>query len=299
MPQGNIGELAAVATAISWTLVGLFFSQASKRIGSVSVNFYKLIFGFTMLSITAYFVRGVAFPVDATLKNWIWLALSGVVGFFLGDYFMLKAYVEVGVRVSMLMMASSPPMAALLGFIFLSERLPSSALLGMLMTISGIVLVILSKDKEQGRMRVRYSIKGLTYAFIGAFGSAAGMVFSKVGLGDYNTMAATQIRIIAGFICFVIFVTVRKDWKNLRSAIKDRTALKYTFLGSIFGPFIGVNLSLVALKYTSTGIVSTITSMTPVTIIPFSIVLFKEKIKPREIFGALLSVSGVAILLLM
>ncbi len=299
MPQGNIGELAAVATAISWTLVGLFFSQASKRIGSVSVNFYKLIFGFTMLSITAYFVRGVAFPVDATLKNWIWLALSGVVGFFLGDYFMLKAYVEVGVRVSMLMMASSPPMAALLGFIFLSERLPSSALLGMLMTIAGIVLVILSKDKEQGRMRVRYSIKGLTYAFIGAFGSAAGMVFSKVGLGDYNTMAATQIRIIAGFLCFVIFVTVRKEWKNLRSAIKDRTALKYTFLGSIFGPFIGVNLSLVALKYTSTGIVSTITSMTPVTIIPFSIVLFKEKIKPREIFGALLSVSGVAILLLM
>lgn len=299
MPQGNIGELAAVATAISWTLVGLFFSQASKRIGSVSVNFYKLIFGFTMLSITAYFVRGVAFPVDATLNNWIWLAMSGVVGFFLGDYFMLKAYVEVGVRVSMLMMASSPPMAALLGFIFLSERLPSSALLGMLMTIAGIVLVILSKDKEQGRMRVRYSIKGLTYAFIGAFGSAAGMVFSKVGLGDYNTMAATQIRIIAGFICFVIFVTVRKDWKNLRSAIKDRTALKYTFLGSIFGPFIGVNLSLVALKYTSTGIVSTITSMTPVTIIPFSIVLFKEKIKPREIFGALLSVSGVAILLLM
>jgi len=249
-----------------------------------------------MLSITAYFTRGIALPVDATLKNWTWLALSGIVGFFLGDYFMLKAYIEVGVRVSMLMMASSPPMAALLGFFFLSERLSPSALLGMLITISGIVLVILSKDK--GRMRVRYSIKGLTYAFIGAFGSASGMVFSKIGLGDYNTMAATQIRIIAGFLCFVIFVTVRNEWKNLRSAIMDRKALKYTFLGSIFGPFIGVNLSLVALKYTSTGIVSTITSMTPVTIIPFSIALFKEKVKPREILGALISVSGVAILLL-
>ena len=222
MPQGNIGELAAVATAISWTLVGLFFSQASKRIGSLSVNFYKLIFGFTMLSITAYFTRGIALPVDATLKNWTWLAMSGIVGFFLGDYFMLKAYIEVGVRVSMLMMASSPPMAALLGFLFLSERLSPSALLGMLITISGIVLVILSKDKDKGRVRIRYSVKGLTYAFIGAFGSAAGMVFSKIGLGDYNTMAATQIRIIAGFLCFVIFVTVRNEWKNLRSAIMDR-----------------------------------------------------------------------------
>ena len=52
--------------------------------------------------------------------------------------------------------------------------------------------------------------------------------------------------------------------------------------GSIFGPFIGVSLSLLSLQYTSAGISSTITSITPVMIIPFSVLIFKEKVKLKN-----------------
>lgn len=294
----NIGEIAALFTAFSWTLVGIFFGEASKRIGSVSVNFIKLIFGFIFLSITAFITRGLMFPTDASLHAWTWLTLSGIIGFFIGDYFMLKAYIEVGVRISLLMMATSPPMAALFGFIFLGEKISLVGIFGMSITMAGIVIVIMSKDTSGQKVKIRYSTRGLFYAFLGAFGQAVGLIFSKVGLGDYNTFAATQIRIIAGFISFAIFVTIRKQWGSIRLAIKDRQAIKYTLLGSIFGPFIGVTLSLVAIKYTSAGIASTITSITPITIIPFSIFLFKEKIRPLEIMGAFVSVIGVGVLLL-
>lgn len=299
MLSQNIGEIAALFTAFSWTLVGIFFGEATKRIGSVSVNFIKLIFGFIFLSITAFITRGVMFPTDASLHAWTWLTLSGIIGFFLGDFFMLKAYLEVGVRISLLMMATSPPMAALFGFFFLGEKISLAGLLGMLITITGIVIVIMSKDTSQQKIKIKYSTRGLFYAFLGAFGQAVGLIFSKVGLGDYNTFAATQIRIIAGFISFALFVTIRKQWGSIKLAIKDKQAIKYTLLGSIFGPFIGVSLSLVAIRYTSAGIASTITSITPITIIPFSIFLFKEKIRPLEIFGAFVSVTGVAVLLLL
>ncbi|MDY0236255.1 MAG: DMT family transporter [Gudongella sp.] len=298
MLNQNIGEIAALFTAFSWTLVGIFFGEATKRIGSVSVNFIKLIFGFTFLSITAFITRGVMFPTDASLHAWIWLTLSGVIGFFIGDFFMLKAYVEVGVRISLLMMATSPPMAALFGFIFLGEKISLVGMLGMAITIAGIVIVIMSKDTSEQKIKIKYSTRGLFYAFLGAVGQAVGLIFSKVGLGDYNTFAATQIRIIAGFICFALFITIRKQWGSINLAIKDKTAIKYTLLGSIFGPFIGVSLSLVAIRYTTAGIASTITSITPITIIPFSIFLFKEKVRPLEIFGAFVSVTGVAVLLL-
>ncbi len=298
MIHNNIGELAALATAFSWTFVGIFFGSASKKIGSLSVNFIKLIFGFTFLSIAAYLTRGVMFPTDASLHNWIFLMISGVIGFFLGDFFMLKAYIEVGVRVSMLLMATSPPMTALIGFLLLGEILSPSAIIGMSITIFGIVIVILSKDTNDKKFKIKYSIRGLTYAFIGAFGQSMGLIFSKIGLGDYNTFAATQIRIIAGFACFVIFVTLRNSWGELRLAIKDKVAIFHTLMGSIFGPFIGVSLSLIALRYTSAGIASTLTSITPVTIIPFSILIFKEQVKPKEIIGALVSVVGVAYLML-
>lgn len=298
MLSQNIGEIAALFTAFSWTLVGIFFGQATKRIGSVSVNFIKLIFGFIFLSITALLTRGLMFPTDASLHAWTWLTLSGIIGFFLGDYFMLRAYVEVGVRISLLMMATSPPMAAIFGFIFLGEKISLIGILGMLITITGIIIVIVNKDTRGQKVKIKYSTRGLFFAFLGALGQAVGLIFSKVGLGDYNTFAATQIRIIAGFISFAIFVSLRREWGSIRLAIKDKEAIKYTLLGSIFGPFIGVSLSLVAIRYTSAGIASTITSITPITIIPFSIFLFKEKISPLEIFGAFVSVCGVGVLLL-
>ncbi|WP_422487017.1 DMT family transporter [Gudongella sp. DL1XJH-153] len=299
MIEQNIGELAALATAFSWTLVGIFFGKASSKIGSLSVNFIKLVFGFAFLTVTAYITRGVPFPTDASIHNWTWLTVSGIIGFFLGDFFMLKAYIEVGVRISLLMMATSPPMAALFGYFLLGETLSLSGVIGMMVTIMGIVIVVMSRDRSQQKMRMKYSPRGLFWAFLGALGQAVGLIFSKMGLLDYNTFAATQIRIIAGFISFVIFVTVMGRWGELKLAIKDREAIKYTLLGSIFGPFLGVSLSLVALRYTTAGIASTITSITPITIIPFSILLFKEKVKPSEIFGAFVSVAGVAILLLL
>ncbi len=299
MFEQNIGEFAALGTAFSWTLVGIFFGKASSKIGSLSVNFIKLVFGFAFLTVTALITRGVPFPTDASIHNWTWLTLSGIVGFFLGDFFMLKAYIEVGVRISLLMMATSPPMAALFGYFLLGETLSLSGVIGMMVTIMGIVIVVMSRDRSQQKMKMKYSPKGLFWAFLGALGQAVGLIFSKMGLLDYNTFAATQIRIIAGFISFVIFVTVMGRWGELKLAIKDREAIKYTLLGSIFGPFLGVSLSLVALRYTTAGIASTITSITPITIIPFSILLFKEKVKPSEIFGAFVSVAGVAILLLL
>jgi drug/metabolite transporter (DMT)-like permease len=69
-------------------------------------------------------------------------------------------------------------------------------------------------------------------------------------------------------------------------------------LGSFFGPFLGVSFSLVAVKYTATGIAATIMAIVPVLIIVPSVVLFKEPVSRREILGAVVAVAGVAILFL-
>lgn len=166
------------------------------------------------------------------------------------------------------------------------------------MTLSGIAIVILSKKPEEKKIKVTYSIKGLTYAFLGSLGQAIGLIFSKLGMGGYNPFAATQIRIIAGFISFTILFIYLKKWDALKAALKDKKAMLGISIGFIFGPFLGVGLSLFSLQHTSAGISSTITSIVPVTIIPLSILIFKEKIKFKEIVGAIVTVAGVGILFL-
>jgi drug/metabolite transporter (DMT)-like permease len=117
-------------------------------------------------------------------------------------------------------------------------------------------------------------------------------------MGSYNPLAASQIRMIAAFIAFSILITFGKKWPEIRAAFRDRKAIGNIAIGAVLGPFIGVALSLVALQYAPAGVVSSLTSMSPILIIPFSIAIFKEKVLPKEILGALISIIGVVILFL-
>ena len=298
MISSRIGEITALIAAFCWTITGLSFESAGKKVGSLAVNFITLVFGFIFISTYTYFARGHLFPVDATIQNWTFLSLSGIVGFFLGDFFLFRAYVELGTRISLLIMASSPPLTAILGYLFLKEAISPLGIIGMIITILGISIVILSGDKSDGKIKFNHSIKGIGYAFLGAIGQSLGTIFSKFGMNGYNPFAATQIRIIAGFISFFILFIYLNKWGDLKEAFKNKKAIWLIALGSVFGSFLGVSMQLTSLQYTTAGITATITSITPVIIIPFSIILFKEKITPKEILGAVLSVVGVGVLFL-
>lgn len=296
MFQSHLGEMAAIMTALCWTITAVTFETAGKKVGSISVNLIRLVIAFVLISIYNLVSRGMILPIDATASTWVWLTFSGIIGFVIGDLFLFQAYVEVGSRISMLIMSTVPPITAIAGFIIMGERITTLGLAGMIITIAGIALVILTKNSDDKKVRLSHPIKGLVYAFIGALGQAFGLVFSKFGMGSYDPFAATQIRIIAAIIGFSIVITVSRKWGKLFVAFKDRKAMMYISIGSLFGPFIGVSLSLVAVQHASTGIVSTITSITPILLIPVSIIVFKEKVFPREIFGAIITLLGISLL---
>jgi drug/metabolite transporter (DMT)-like permease len=296
MFQSHLGEIAALATALCWTITAVSFEAAGKKVGSISVNLIRLIIAFILISIYSLFSRGMILPIDASSSTWLWLTFSGIIGFVIGDLFLFQAYVEVGARIAMLIMSTVPPITAVAGFLIMGEKITLLGLAGMIITIVGIALVILTKNPGNKKVRLSHPIKGLVYAFIGALGQAFGLVFSKLGMGSYDPFAATQIRIIAAIIGFSIVISILKKWGELIVAVKDRRAMKYISIGSLFGPFVGVSLSLLAVQHASTGIVSTITSITPILLIPISIIVFKERIFPREIFGAIITLLGISLL---
>ncbi len=294
--QSHLGELAALITAVCWTLCAVAFESAGKRVGSLSVNYIRLYIAFILLSICAFFTRGVAFPIDADLHTWLWLLLSGLIGFILGDMFLFQAFVEIGSRISLLIMSVAPPLTALIGFFALGERISLLGLGGIFITMVGIAIVILGRNSTENKVEFNRPIKGIIYATIGALGQAFGLIFSKIGIGSYNPFAATQIRIIAAVIGFTIIITKNQKWSEIKSAVRDKGAMPAIVAGSIFGPFIGVTFSLIAVQYTATGIVSSISSISPIIIIPASIMIFKEKVTPKEILGAFVSIVGVILL---
>ena len=295
MIHTHLGELSALAVAICWTFSALAFESASKIVGSLAVNLLRLLLALIFLSLFSYFYRGHSFPVDASSSNWIWLSFSGFVGFVFGDLCLFKSFTIIGSRMAMLIMTLAPPLAAFAGWLFLNENLSWWSILGILLTIFGIALAVVSHHPEEEKLKLNMPLKGFLFALGGAIGQAFGLVLSKKGMASYDPFAATQIRIITGVVGFSVIVLMMRRANQTIKALNSRKGMTGIFIGSVFGPFLGVSLSLLSLKYTETGIAATIMATTPVLIIPASLMLFKQRVTIKEIVGALISVIGVAL----
>lgn len=294
-----IGEISAFGTVICWVICSIAFERAGKRIGSMPLNLIRLVFAMVFISIYTYFTRGLVFPADATRETWFWLALSGVIGFFIGDLCLFKAFVTIGSRISLLIYSLAPPFSAFLSFLIFSETMSFYAILGMLVTIGAICIVVFKKESE--KVSFSHPVKGVVLALIGTICQATGIVLSKLGMQlpngtNYDPFASTQIRIISSMICFTLLILLTGRFSRIVESFKNKKAIGEIAIGSVFGPFIGVSLSLVAITYTSIGIASTITALLPVAIIFPHVIIYKEKVKAREIVGAVVSVLGVSLL---
>lgn len=296
--QSYYGEFIALLVAIFWTITAMAFERASIKIGSLSLNIIRLVIGLFFLTVFVWIRRGLPFPIDASGFNWTWLAISGLVGFVFGDLFLFKSFSLIGSRFSMLIMTLAPPIAALAGWIALGERLTPLNMIGMFLTILGISLAIFVRNDSKKGFSMKFSFKGALFAFFGAAGQGVGLVLSKYGMADYDPFAATQIRLIVAIIGFAILTTWMRRWKKVVQATSNRKGMSAAVLGSFFGPFLGVSFSLLAIKYTETGIAATIMAIVPILIIPPAILIYKERVKLLEIIGALISISGVALLFL-
>jgi drug/metabolite transporter (DMT)-like permease len=299
------GELIALITVLCWTVSVQFFEAASKRVGATSVNIIRITIALILFSGYLYFKHGYLIPLEFPIRAWFYLGLSGIVGFFLGDICLFKALVELGPRMALLIFSLSAPTAAIIGWIFLSETYLPFQWAGMLVTLTGVCIVILEKKSPQTlpgkKIRRAVSFKGVMFGIGAMLGQASGYVLSKAGMqteaGYLDAFASTQIRAIAAFVCFILYFTLTRKWGNVVAAVRDTRALVFTATGSVIGPFIGVSLSLMVLQYLTAGIASTFLSLTPICIIPFSIYIHKEHLSMRAFVGAVIAVGGIWLLM--
>ncbi|HKI77944.1 MAG TPA: DMT family transporter [Ignavibacteriaceae bacterium] len=292
-----IGELSALGTAFCWSGSSMAFTAASERIGSLQLNINRMILGVFLLLATIL-VLNLNYSVSSYQFNF--LVASGFIGFVIGDSFLFQAFRMIGARVGMLMMSLVPAISTILAYFFLHEIINYWGILGIIITMCGIAMVILQKNPDV-LSKYKLSKAGIFYGFMGAFGQAAGMVLAKFAFeeGNINGFVATFIRLASSVVIFLPLAMLAKKYKNpFKVYKKDIKALSFTITGTIFGPFLGVTSSLIAISNTKIGIASTIMATVPVIMLPLVRVIYKEKLTWRSVVGAFLAVGGVAILFL-
>lgn len=302
MSPGAAGQWAALATAICWAFSALCFDVAARRLGALILNPIRLVLAFGFLSLLAWGLRGHPLPLDATPRTWAWLAVSGLVGFVFGDFCLFRAFLMIGPRLSMLMMSLAPPLTAIIGWLLLGEVLTFRDVVGMTLTVAGIAWAVMDQKPapgdDNGTPARHSSVLGVFFGFCGALGQAGGLVLSKLGMGDYDAVAATQVRVLAGLAGYAVLFLIFHWWRRMRPALRDGRALSFAAVGAFFGPCVGVSLSLYAVHRTVSGVAASIMALTPILVIPLVVLLRRERVGLGGVAGAAVAVAGVAVLFL-
>ena len=309
----HLGEIISLIVAMSWTVTALFADKASHRLGSMSANVIRLVLASVFLALILWVGVGSPYPIYADGKAWLWLALSALVGYVFGDWCLFNSYLSIGARFGQLFMTLAPPMAAIAGWAILGETLTWKSGVAMAVTLSGIAISILSRG-EGHHVKLTLPLKGVLLGLGAGLGQGVGLVLSKVGMEHYASLvpadapshmeallpfASTMIRAIVGAAGFLLLMALQKKTAELRAAAHDKVGLGYALVITIFGPVVGVSLSLMAVRYTSAGIASTLMALTPVFIlIPYAFI-YHQRIKARELLGVLVSMTGVALFFLL
>ena len=301
-----LGELISIGVAFSWTATALLSEFGSKRLGNLTLNVLRMLLALLFSLVLFWVVMGSPLPPIGSMEACGWMLLSGLVGYVIGDFCLFQCYIIIGSRYGQLFMTLAPLSAALMAWVTLGQQMTMMSIVAMLVTLTGIGISVIGRG-EHHKVSLKLPTNGVLFAVGAAVCQGVGLVLSKIGMDHYQTtdipewlipFSANFFRCVAGIIGFMLLLYWREGFAPLRTAMHDRKGLTVATATTIFGPFVGVGFSLMAVQYTDAGIASTLMAMTPVIILLPSYWLFGQKITWRSVLGALISVVGVSLFFL-
>lgn len=310
------GEIISLIVAVSWTITALAAEKASRYASALTMNVVRMSMAIPIFMILLTVATGECLPKYADAATWGWLALAGIVGYVFGDICLFRAYQEMGSRRGQLFMTLAPLFSALGGWLVLGEELHAVTWLAIMLILFGIGMSVMGREQDSGSGHAHLRLKITPLAALLGVGAAAGqgigLVISKIGMLSYEAslpqgvdeesvmmpFAATLIRCLAAIVGFTAIMLVRRTEREVPAMIRNRKAMVPMTVATVFGPVLGVSLSLLAVLYTSTGVAATLMALVPIFILVPSAIFMHQRITLPDIVGALTAVAGVAILFL-
>ncbi|MEL6551988.1 MAG: DMT family transporter [Cyanobacteria bacterium J06621_11] len=324
-----IGEGAALLAAFLWAAATLMFGRLGKQLSPLVLNIVKGVFAIAMMVITLvtqyliqHFIQhppSITSETATTLPTFsiTLLIVSGALGIGLGDTAYFSAINALGARKALLLETLAPPMATILAWIFLSERLSLAAISGIALTLTGVAWVI--SERVPGTA-IKQTNAGLKIALLATFCQAAGAVLSRAALAQttVSPLWSSLIRLSAGLVFMALLTVLRPQylqptakpavdhattiqaivtqWKQAIVPLKSFRLLLAVAIASFFATYLGIWLQQIALKNTAAGIAQALLATSPLFVIPM-VAILGDRISWRSVGGVVIALSGVWLLL--
>jgi len=306
-----LGVTLSLGTAFLWALSPLFWASAGRRIGSVATNLLRILLASAVLLLVvlpAYALLLGRWPAMPAPVQFGWMLLSGTAGLVIGDAFFFAAVVHLGPRRAVQVNTLAPVSAVLLGWTFLDEELAAPVLAGVALVLGAVAYIAFAERRpvpaddgdppstEPGHM----SRWGLTCAICSAACVGMGTVLGRQAFRapgpPFDPVVATVVRVAGACPQLWALALLRGTARPMLRHLRDRAILHRLCLGVLAGPVGGMLCYVTSMKLIPAGLVSTLTAMSPLVILPIVAVYYRARVRPGVYLATAAAVAGVALL---
>lgn len=297
------GVAFALTTAVFWAISPLFWASASRRIGSFPVVLLRSLLAALILlaGLPLYALLAGGWPAWTSGQQVFWLSVSSFFGLAVGDALLYEAFVLLGARRTTQVLMLSPVSAVLLGWICLDETLSLRVMAGIAVVLTATWYAVLGgrrPGREASREPGRISAGGLAIATAGALcvGVGAVGVRQAYAVGPLDSYMATLVRVSSAAAMMWLVPLARRRCLRTLEHLRDRVVLSRVIPGTFAGPVLGMITYLAALKYAQAGVVSTISSTSPLFILPVVAVVYRVRIGVDVVAATIMALGGLALI---
>ncbi|MBZ4674029.1 MAG: protein of unknown function transrane [Spirochaeta sp.] len=295
-----LGQLLALVTAACWAQNSIIYRHLGKQVGSDAVAHIRMWLALPAIILLTYIMEGMWFPLHLSPQTYFFILASGAIGYFVTDKLLFQAYILLGSRESMVIMTLSPVVTAIFGFFLFAERLNGIQVLGILTTILGVLLMVLLDRKPLlAQQEQKDRSTGLLFAVLASILQSVSFLMAKFAMDETGPVATNLLRNLGGLSIFIIYnFFYKKNGKQHLALLKKPRLFFILLFAALAGPVLGMTTQMKAFTLAPVGIVTTITQITPILLLPFDRFILHKKLSLPSLGGTFLSIAGVAVLFL-
>lgn len=294
-----MGELASLSASALWAIASVLFAQLGReKISPLALNLLKCALALAMLWLTMLWRDGHTWPWALGTPELVALAISGVIGLTIGDTAFFGALTRLGARRTLLMMTLAPPATAVMAWPFLGEPITLKMLAGMALTMGGIAWVIRERtgEEEPDAHARREELLGLALVLVAVLCQAGGNVLTKFGGEHISSLSTSVVRLAFGVLGLGVVVGGLGRARQVVAPLSNGRQVALLIVATFLGTYLGIWLLVTGLQYADAGVAATLSSTSPIFVLPIAAFFLGERLTTRSMLGACVAVAGVALL---
>lgn len=286
-----LAVVLSLAAAAAFAASAMFIDSVSGRVGPLQLSRWQMSLAFLM---TAAIVAVTGGWRTLDLEMVLWLTASSASGIMVGSLTYIATIQFTGPRISALLFTTASPFALALGFGFRGETVTLLQAAGVGLIVAGIALAVMGPKQDEGARTPKPLWIGIGLGLVTSFAQALGSLLARPAmLAGADPVAAMLVRSGTGALFFIALLALPAFRP---AALPSGREVRQIGLSALAGIVLGMSFLMAALARGDVGIVTTLSSTTPILILPMVWAVYRRLPGPLAWVGAAMAVAGTALI---